>query len=196
MDWRALVSAVSRGAAVNAPAQMFQERRPGAVFSGCEEHRDCLDSCKLRRYRYLLWWPTGISDNRVCLGVFANPSTATADKPDPTVTRWINYCRAWGYGWSVTANVRAWRETKAKLVPPDPIAIGPENDGLIKLAVSQAHLVVCGWGKLGGKRGTEVLRLIRDAGKVPHALKLTKAGEPGHPLYLRADLKPFPMEAT
>lgn len=182
---------------------MFQERKPIAVFSECSAHGTwngspmCVDACRGRRYRYQLWWPTGVDNDLICLGVFANPSTATAEELDPTLTRWLGYCRAWGYGWSVTMNVRAWRETNPKLVPPDPLAVGPDNDRqLVGLVTEHADLVVCGWGKLGGKRGTEVLRLIRSAGKVPHALKLTKAGEPGHPLYLRADLKPFPMEDT
>jgi hypothetical protein len=170
------------------------------VFSECSRHLTwnskplCIEACRERRYRYQLWWPTAVDNDRACLGIFANPSTATADQLDRTLTRWRNYCQAWGYGWSVTANVRAWRETNPKLVPPDPLAIGPHNATHLAALCKQADLVVCGWGKLGGRRGPEVLRLIREAGKVPHALKLNQDGSPQHPLFLRADLKPFPME--
>ena len=173
-------------------------RSASAVFSDCTTHEPCAcdEHCRDRSYRYQLWWPTGVDNDRICLGVFANPSTATAEDLDPTLTRWRNYCRDWGYGWSVTMNVRAWRETNPKLVPADPFAIGPDNDRqLTGLVADYADLVVCGWGKLGGARGPVVLDLIRKAGKVPHALKLTKAGEPCHPLYLRSDLQPFAMES-
>jgi hypothetical protein len=104
-----------------AQTQLFNLRRTLAVFSDCEEHTECtVDACRGRRYRYQLWWPTGLDNDRMCLGIFANPSTATADKSDPTLTRWRNFCRDWGFGWSVTANVRAWRETDPKLLPPPP----------------------------------------------------------------------------
>lgn len=148
------------------------------------------------RHRYMLAWHTGVANERIALGIFANPSTATKDQLDPTLTRWVNYCRAWGYGWAWVVNVRAWRETNPKLVPADPEAIGPDNDRHIVQACLGAELVVCGWGKLGGARGPVALDLIRRAGKVPHALKLNQDGSPCHPLFLKADLKPFPMEVV
>jgi len=149
------------------------------------------------RYRYFLAWPTGIENDRAALGIFANPSTATAEQLDPTLTRWSNYCRTWGYGWSWTCNVRAWRETDPKLVPPDPEAIGPENDQHILDRVRWSEIVVCGWGQLGGgRRAREVLELVRFGGKIPHALRLNTDGSPAHPLYLPANLRPVPMEGT
>lgn len=157
-------------------------REARAVYSPCE------------RYRYFLAWPTGVDNDRAALAVLANPSTATHLKPDPTVTRWIDYCRRWGYGWAWVCNVRAWRETEPKLVPADPLAIGPDNDYQIAHWAAQAEIVVCGWGKLGGRRGSNVLALIECAGgKRPHALKRNGDGSPTHPLYLRADLRPVPM---
>lgn len=172
--------------------ELFRDRQPRAVFSDCEDHQSCDEACLGRRYRYELWWPTGVDNDRVCLGIFANPSTATAASLDPTLTRWRNYCRDWGFGWSVTANVRAWRETNPKLVPADPLAVGPRNgEHLVSLA-QKAEMVVAGWGKLAGHRGDFVRALIfRRAGKALHALKLNNDGSPAHPLYLRADLIPF-----
>jgi hypothetical protein len=148
-----------------------------------------------RRYRYQLWYPTGVANptGNIALGVFANPSTATANELDPTMTRWLNYCRAWGYRWAGVVNVRAYRATDPKDLPPDPEAIGPENGQRIIEACHMASLVVCGWGKLGGARGLAVLAAIRSHGIVPTALKLNRDGSPGHPLYLRANLVPTPM---
>ena len=161
---------------------MTPERRPGAIFSECQ------------RYRYLLEWPTGLDNDRVALFVLANPSTATEEQTDPTVARTIAYAKRWGLGWARVVNARAWRETDPQKVPPDPLAIGPENDRTIARAAASAELVVCGWGKLGGARGPAVLDVIRGAGAEPLALKLNRDGSPSHPLYLRADLVPFAMQ--
>lgn len=172
--------------------------KPRAVFSDCINPRAhaCAQECIGRVFRYELEWPTAGHGYGRVLFVLANPSTATHLKPDPTVTRCINYAMRWGFAWCGVVNVRAWRETDPKLMPEDPQAIGPLNDAHIAQMAIDADLVVCGWGKLGGTRGPEVLRIIRRVEKVPHALKLTKAGEPWHPLYLRGDLKPFPMAET
>jgi hypothetical protein len=49
-------------------------------------------------------------------------------------------------------------------------------------------------GRLQG-RDRFVLDRIRKAGVTPYALKLSDDGTPWRPLYLAADLKPFPLEA-
>jgi len=156
-------------------------RTPGAEFSEC------------RRYRYLLRIPTGLPNDRIALGIFANPSTATAEVLDPTMRRWRAYCRDWGYGWSWTANLRAWRETNPRLVPKGNESVGPQNDSWILAASESADLVVCGWGQLGGLRGIGTLLALRNIGVVPHALKLNANGTPAHPLYLKANLRPRPV---
>lgn len=160
------------------------DRRPKGVFSDCG------------RYRYFLAWPTLVDDDRAALGIFANPSTADTDQVDPTFARWIDYCRRWGYGWAWVCNVRAWRETHPRKVPrDDSVSIGPENWAQITARAREAAIVVCGWGKLGGSAATYALGAIQQAGKTPYALKLNADGSPTHPLFLRASLKPFPMEA-
>jgi hypothetical protein len=178
---------------------LIPEPTPRAIFSPCREHGPWNQSCELdctgRVYRYELEWPTGQGVG-MCLFVLANPSTATHLRRDHTVTRCINYARAWGYAWAGVANARAWRETNPKLLPPDPLAIGPDNDLAIHRMATRALIVVCGWGKLGGARGPDVLRLIRSVGHAPHALRLNDDGSPEHPLFLPADLRPFPMEVA
>jgi hypothetical protein len=170
-------------------------RQPRAVFSPCVhlDHDDaCPEHCEDRRYRYFLEWPAGGKAGSV-LWVLANPSTADASKTDPTIAKCIRFATRWGLAWSRTVNVRAWRATDPRDVPADPLAIGPENDEWIARAVREAELVVCGWGKLGGARGLDVLRVIRAAGKAPHALVLNKDGSPSHPLYIREDTRPVVM---
>lgn len=175
-------------------------RTPSAVFSDCSLHGEkCPEPyCKGRRYRYTLSIPTGLNDDRRCLFILANPSTATPEELDPTVSRCVNYARSWGYGWCVVVNVRAWRATDPKEVPKDQEAIGPENHNHLLAETAKADLVVCGWGKLGGEQGHHVLRLLscfwRGGGFEIFCLGRNKDGSPKHPLYLRKDAKLERME--
>lgn len=149
------------------------------------------------RYRYALQIPLSAAP-RVVMFVLANPSTAVVVNgvlvPDPTIARCMGYAIAWGYGTLIVGNVRSWRATDPSQVPADPLAIGPDNDWWLSALALHASLLVMGYGKLGGERGLEVLRLLRQDGHVPHALKLNNDGSPAHPLYLASSLKPFPME--
>jgi hypothetical protein len=178
----------------------MESKVPQAVFSECTQHGEGCESesCAGRLYRYYLQWPTGVNNNRIALGVFANPSTADATKLDPTLKRWREYCRAWGYGWSATVNVRAWRATNPDDVPADPVAIGKENMECILSAAALSDLIVLGYGKLGGELGLETVRHIR-AVVTPqqiHCLKLNLDGSPAHPLYLRKDLTPIEFKGV
>jgi len=156
-------------------------RLPEAVFSECQ------------RYRYLLKYPTDVDSGSIVLFALANPSKATAERTDPTVDRCIDYAKRWGFGWCWVVNARAWRATDPDDVPADPLGIGPENDTWISAAALQAELVVCGWGMLGGARGPIMWKLIKEAGKTPHALQVNGNGSPTHPLYLAKTLLPFEL---
>lgn len=148
---------------------------PSADFSRCY------------RYRYVLRWPAKDGGSGIALFVLANPSTATSEKTDPTVSKCIAYATRWGYAWCHVVNVRAWRETNPKLVPADPLAISEPaepalNDDTIQAEAMRAGIVICGWGALGGERGPQVLTYLRAAGVVPMALALNDDGTPRHPL--------------
>lgn len=147
------------------------------------------------RYRYLLRAEISSLGKGVCLWVLANSSKGNEQRLDPTLTRCADYTERWGFGEMRVVNARAWIATNPKDVPADPLAIGPDNDGHIIEQAAQARLVVCGWGKLGGERGTHILKLLRPY-CVPHALVQNGDGSPSHPLYLRKDLKPFPLEVA
>ena len=68
--------------------------------------------------------------------------------------------------------------------------VGEGNDAAILRAAEEADLVVCAWGNHGLERSRQVRELLM--GIELHALKITGAGEPGHPLYLRKSLKAAP----
>jgi hypothetical protein len=146
-----------------------------AVFSDC------------RIYRYSLWrrWSEGPFALFICL----NPSTADETNDDPTVRRCINYSKDWGYGAFCMANIFAYRETSPKKMMLAKEPIGPDNDNTLKDLAKKAGIIIAGWGTHGKhlNRGAEVIKLIPNL----QCLHFNKDKSPGHPLYLKADLKPF-----
>ena len=150
----------------------------GARFSHC------------RRWRYLLWrkW----SDGPIANFLMLNPSTADEVKLDPSCTRARLYAERWGFGALIVTNLFAWRATDPRDMKAAPEPVGRANDRAIVRAAHEAGIVVCAWGNHGAhrERSASVLSMLRDAGIKLHALRLTGAGEPAHPLYLRAALHP------
>ncbi len=146
--------------------------RSRAVYSDCE------------RYRYLLTriW----TDGPRWLYIMLNPSTATEIVNEATIERCQRRAIEAGAGSMTICNLFAWRSTDPKHLANCSDPVGPENDKLIMEALMAADHVICGWGndRLIGARGDHVLRLIRAAGRVPHAIKLNANGSPAHPLYL------------
>jgi len=121
-----------------------------------------------------------------------NPSTADAFQLDPTNRRCVGFAQAWGYGALVTTNIFAFRSTNPAGLRTTNDAVGPENDEVIVNAAQNADLVIAAWGTHGElqNRGNAVREMLGEAGVELHALKLTKAGHPGHPLYVAADTQP------
>lgn len=115
-----------------------------------------------------------------------NPSTATANVNDPTITRETDFVRRWGYSnlWKCNAfGFRATDPEKMKLAI-DPV--GPNNDQhILELAAVASIIVIC-WGKDGAfrQRGYAIRKLLKGFDLL-HFGK-TKNGEPKHPLYLKA----------
>lgn len=135
---------------------------------------------------------------RRCLFVMLNPSTATDTVDDPTIRRCKGFATSWGYDRLMVVNLFSLRSTDPKALYGDDGAEGdPENLTTILTVAEQAHLIVCGWGAHGSLRGrgVRVARELRAAGWQPRALKLTRDGHPGHPLYLRGDSEPVEWRA-
>ncbi len=143
-----------------------------------------------RNYRYALW-RTWDNSKPVVMFVGLNPSTADESTDDPTLTRCINYAKSWGYGGVCVANLFAFRATEPLEMKKSNDPIGRENDKWLKNLASKAGLVVAAWGNYGSYlgRSSEVKALISNM----YCLKINKSGEPAHPLYQAAKLKPAPM---
>lgn len=149
------------------------------------------------KYRYSLS-RTWDEELRPACFIMLNPSTADADKDDPTIRRCVGFAKSWGCGGIVVVNLFAWRATDPAYLVGLRLAeaSGPENERHIREAVIACKPVVAAWGARGVqfKRDEAVLNLIRSAGLPwPECLGVTKDQHPRHPLYVRADaaLVPF-----
>lgn len=157
------------------------EDESGAILSPC------------RIYRYLLtrrWAPTRPADTIAF--ILLNPSTADENVDDPTIRRCVGFAKTLGYGGLVVANLFALRSTDPGLLVHHVDPIGPDNDKWLHEVARKSQQLICGWG-CGGiihRRGTQVLKLLSEAGASPKALKITARGHPAYPLYLRHDLQP------
>ncbi len=146
-----------------------------------------LSDCGTYRYRLTRSWGAG----RQALFILLNPSTADARVDDPTLRRCMGFARREGCDGLEVVNLMAWRATRPADLPSDPIrACGPDNAGHIRAAVMATDgPIIAGWGAhpLAAPLGTALLAEIAAMGRTVHALKLTRAGAPGHPLYIRRD---------
>jgi len=150
------------------------------------------------RYRRLLTrsW-AGADKPGSVLWIGMNPSTAAADVDDPTVAKECRFTKRWGYGRYVKANVMDYRATHpGMLLAEGVVPCSPENLPAIVSAAREAAIVMLAFGALHRKlacHGRAVLSALKEEGIAAHALKLTKDGSPGHPLYIREDSLPFPF---
>lgn len=136
------------------------------------------------RYRYALhrvWDET----KPPVLFIGLNPSTADAERDDPTIRRCVRFARDWGYGGLAMGNLFAWRATNPADLPADGTAVGPDNDAWLARLHQDAGLVVAAWGAhpLATARAGAVISAIPTL----YALGVTASGAPRHPLRLRAD---------
>jgi hypothetical protein len=154
--------------------------KTGALFSPCNQ------------YRYRLWreWEEGAG---VLAFVMLNPSTADETANDPTVERCQRRAKAMGYRRLEVLNIFAFRSTDPQALYSHHDPVGPANDYHILRIASVVDMIVLGWGAHGALngRGNNVMDMLR--GYKPHALRITKDGHPGHPLYIGYKVQPLPI---
>ncbi|MCC5810579.1 MAG: DUF1643 domain-containing protein [Ectothiorhodospiraceae bacterium] len=120
-----------------------------------------------------------------------NPSTADETVNDPTITRCINFARSWGYGGVCVANLFAYKATYPRDLKSAEDPVGRRNDAWLRKLAADAGVVVAAWGNDGAHlgRSRQVRAMIPDM----YCLRMNRSGEPAHPLYLKAALRPVPM---
>jgi hypothetical protein len=154
------------------------------------------------RYRY---WLSRCNETPSSSAIFIllNPSTADAQRDDPTLRRCMRFAGSWGCSRTVVLNLFALRSTNPAVLKTHPDPIGPLNDGrLVSILETEFNrrnvpepIVVCAWGNQGSLRNRAN---IVSAKLGPYSAKcfgITNKGQPRHPLYVKSDtaLLPFNM---
>ncbi len=159
-------------------SSLFPDNFSGAEISDCG------------KYRWKLWRIWDDSKPKI-LWIMHNPSTADAEKDDPTIRRIINFSKSWGFGGLYVGNVCPYRSTNPKDLIGSPIEkLCPlENIKHTKEMKSKCSEFILAYGNVVIK-GCEPTFFDEDW----KVLKLTKDGNPCHPLYLKSDLKPLAFQ--
>ena len=123
-----------------------------------------------------------------------NPSTADAQKLDPTVTRCLHYSRQWQFASMVVCNLFAYRATDPRRLLRASEPVGKMNNRHIRQACHEADLIILAWGNHGAHLGrADQVRKKLAVWSAPEklaALRINNGGEPAHPLYLPKSLQP------
>jgi hypothetical protein len=127
-------------------------------------------------------------DGKVFAFIGLNPSTADAKQNDPTILKCIRLAKGWDATKLLMVNLFAYRSSSPKDLRQVANPVGADNDAWIMRSVKQADIVVAAWGNNGSYLGRAAEIAERFQGKL-QALRITKQGMPGHPLYIPADAK-------
>ena len=84
-----------------------------------------------------------------------NPSTAGAERNDPTIARCERRSRALGYGAMRAVNLFALRATRPEDMKRAADPVGPEGDAALAAALRWADHAICAWGVHGAHRGRD-----------------------------------------
>jgi hypothetical protein len=158
-------------------------------------------------FRYLLirqWGPLSERKPRYLAFLMLNPSTADAEKDDPTIRRCIGFAKSLGYDGIIVVNLFAYRATIPEALKEAVDPIGPDNDLFIAAVAQCGAEIICAWGTPLAEepehkaRVKHVFALIAKSQRSPeplvYCLETSKGGHPRHPLMLKKDLKPFPFK--
>jgi len=179
---------------------------PGAIVrqSATLTHDGTYRVSLVRRWHFPELLDDTPSSDRPLTFVMLNPSTADGTTDDPTIRRCVGFARALDLAGIVVLNLYSYRATKPvdlwRAQRDGVDVVGPHTDRLIAAAAERSRAtgapIVAAWGA-GAKpdRVAEVRKLVEDAGGRLTALGVTKAGAPGHPLYLPGESRPTPWPA-
>lgn len=157
--------------------------RSVALYSPCETYR----------YRLTRRWDGEAGEGGALTFVMLNPSTADERRNDPTIARCEARARALGFPAVDIVNLFAFRATRPQDLRRAAAPEGPRNAATLRRAARESGCIVAAWGVHGTLLGQEARVRALLSGHPLHALGVTRAGHPRHPLYLRADapLRPW-----
>lgn len=137
-----------------------------------------------RTYRYTLWRQWDSCLPRIAF-VMLNPSTADAEKNDPTIRRCIGLAQQWEFGSLEVVNLFAYRATHPTELKQAIDPVGQENDVYLIGAMERSLTLVFAWGNWGCLWGRDrfVLELLARHPQ-RYCLGMNQSGQPRHPLYV------------
>lgn len=123
----------------------------GAVFGGGKSVRRISKSSELVEiddHRYTLWrrFKESAPLSRMVAFIGLNPSTATPEKLDPTVSKCEHWAKAWGFDGFVMLNLFSYRATEPeemKAAPDDTISEWVLNRKAIEWVTTRVNKTVC-----------------------------------------------------
>ena len=156
----------------------------GAVFSPCGA------------YRYLLWRLPSPRANLLGMGML-NPSTANERADDPTIARCRRIAAQAGHANLLVWNLFAFRATAPSDLKRAAEPVGPNNDAAIAHALALSRRTIVAWGNHASHLGRDAQVLAHCIAGMPvAALGFTQLGQPRHPLYLAATVRPRRWQAA
>lgn len=152
-----------------------------AIISECGQYRYQLS----RKTKCPLRWV------KRCLFIMLNPSTADAEKDDPTIRRCLYFAGRAGCTDLTVVNLFALRSTDPSTLASHVDPQGPENMKHIVEAFESHELVIAAWGA----HPMAKCSLAKEIAKLDGVFCLgkTKDGSPRHPLYVRKDQPLIPL---
>lgn len=128
-----------------------------------------------------------------------NPSTADAERDDPTMRREIAFAKSWGFGGLWKVNAYDFRATEPKELRRTQHPASPMCWPWVADAALASDLFVCCWGThineaIFGRQEWMQAKLL-DLGVSLYFLRLTQANHPSHTLYLPSNLQPILWKA-
>ncbi len=156
------------------------------------------------RYELRRIWHAGQPLLVVCM---LNPSTADAERNDPTIVTLMRVARAWGFGGLLVVNLFALRTSDPATLMRAADRVGPQNyhylQNAIEYAREQGGRLLVGWGNCGDIAGRDewFADWAVSWGVDLICLGTTASGAPKHPLArgkhrIPADQKPVLWRAA
>lgn len=153
------------------------------------------DSTGAFRYHLSRYWDPTVDGTGFVLWVMLNPSTADAERLDPTLRKCQGFSLRWGAAGFEVVNAYAYRATDPRNLERAGFPIGPENDAWIFRRAVAAETVILGWGaRIQPARQAallDLIRMARDGKSPPRALGFAGSGQPRHPLYMPYTASPL-----
>ena len=149
----------------------------------------------MSNHRYTLRREWNAQGKGILNFIMLNPSTADDVFDDATIRRCVGFAKRWGFSCLVVTNLFAYRATDPnelkRLALSDPLlAVGDDNDRILRMQAHIADAIVCAWGNHGDllHRDLDVCRMLRNYELL--CIRRTLDANPAHPVRERYTAEP------